>query len=128
MIKVLNLSVIFDSSNTEHIDYYNSLREKLKSQKYSNYKINLFENKIDKNNINCIIVISENIKKSIKEFNLEEMKRENVILYIVTGNLSTNHIVDCITFTPHLSYLKSSCTRIIPKIINIAKMNGHEKE
>ena len=56
------------------------------------------------------------------------MKRENVILYIVTGNLSTNHIVDCITFTPHLSYIKSSCTRIIPKIINIAKMNGHEKE
>ncbi len=73
--------------------------------------------------IDLVIVISDNIKKLDKVFNIHQYKEKKIPIYIVTGNLDTNNIVDAINLTKYTSYIKNSSERIIKKALSIVSLN-----
>ena len=73
--------------------------------------------------IDLVIVISDNIKKLDKGFNIHQYKEKKIPIYIVTGNLDTNNIVDAINLTKYTSYIKNSSERIIKKALSIVSLN-----
>ncbi len=120
---IINLSIIYDEKKYQHVKYFDDFKSKALSNRYEEFKINLLENCVNEKELDFTLIISDNIRNDINKFELLNIKKVGIPIFVVTSNLSTENIVECINFTPYVAYIKGSNLKVLQKILKIVKLN-----
>lgn len=105
----MNIQILYDKEDNQINQYYIKLKQIIEKQ--TNKKIN--------KKTKYIIVISNDIKKSkdiiykIKKY----YKNKKTRVYIITGNLDTGNILECVNISKYIYYIKSPIEKTVKRII-----------
>ncbi|MEG2348099.1 MAG: hypothetical protein RSB67_00435 [Clostridia bacterium] len=109
----MNIQLIYNKNNKEIKERLEILKKYIKEE-CNEYCIKFFERQNEKNVIDIYLIISNDFEE-IKQY--EEKIKEKKKIAILTNNLDTIHILNCINISKTISYLESQPKNIVEKII-----------
>lgn len=123
---------ILEKSEKENIEkVYQKLKKELKKKQYQKYNLSIIEESYtNRFKINAVLILSNNVKETINykyKKQIEKVKQNNAIVFIITGGLKANNIAYAINLTPYVFYINKKVENICVKIIEIMKAKEKNK-
>ena len=69
-----------------------------------------------------VVVIAGNINNVEKQYNFLDLKSKNIPIYVITSELNTENVVNCINITKYVSYIRRE-EMFLTRIINILRVH-----
>ncbi len=119
----MNIAILFDENDIVVKEKVYSLKEYISNSKeIKQYNFNFISNVNFKSDIYLIISNNTNVIRNY--INKIKYKDEKKYL-IVTSNQEAEHVLECVSYTKNLLYLKKTPEDILTKIIKIYEENNY---
>ena len=119
----MNIAILFDENDIVVKKKVYSLKEYISNSKeIKQYNFNFISNVNFKSDIYLIISNNTNVIRNY--INKIKYKDEKKYL-IVTSNQEAEHVLECVSYTKNLLYLKKTPEDILTKIIKIYEENNY---
>lgn len=107
----MKVVLISDESVCEYQKKVNDIKSKLETKKIN---ISL---KYSKNSVyDMVVIFSDNLEYITNHINLKNSK---TLYVIMTQNLTSEYIINCVKLTPYVGFSKNTTEYIIQKLLNI---------
>lgn len=107
----MKVLLIADESVNEYISKTDEIKIEME-----NKKITALKRKAKNTFYDVIVIFSDNLEYIAKHI---DMKNSKTIYVIMTQNLTSEYIMNCIKLTPYVGFSKNTNEYIIQKILNI---------
>lgn len=115
----MKILIICDKKDEKYVQKAKDLKEELCSNKMDS-KINVFIKYSKNQKYDILVIFSDDI--NFIQGNLKLIENEENIV-VITDNLSSSYIIECIKITPNLCYAGNDINVIAKKVLSVCIRN-----